>query len=187
MIACPSGAETAPPLVAAILGDRALEPLLARIVAGQIEAGRRVSGCLMRRAPLEAGGGATMVLVDIRTSEEYVVAQPLGANSKACRADPQGFARASQVFRTALDEGSDLVVSNRFGDLEVRGGGFCAELLELMSAQIPLLTTVSQKNVQAWKDFTGGAALLPADENAVEAWIRRAIRQRQASARVDVA
>jgi len=120
-----------------------------------------------------------MVLVDIHTAEAYLVSQPMGENSKACRADTQGFARASRIFRQALEVSPDLVVSNRFGDLEVRGGGFSEELLELMSREIPFLTTVSERNMQAWLAFTGGATLLPADPEVVAAWVAEAVRARQ--------
>jgi len=170
-----------PPLrAAAILDDRRLDidALLAQVVQQQRAAGRRVRGCLMDRPAREPGGCATMVLVDIDTSERYLVSQPMGQDSKACRADTQGFARASQIFRMALLQSPDLVVSNRFGDLEVRGGGFSAELLELMSAGIPVLTTVAPRNTQAWRDFTGGAPLLPADPLAVAAWIAQALSAR---------
>lgn len=172
-----SGPESDMPFAAAVVDDRSLhiDSFLAAVVDCQLKAGRRVRGCLMQRPPREPGCSATMVLVDIATSERYLVSQPMGANSKACRADTQGFARASQIFRSALGEAPDLVVSNRFGDLEVRGGGFSAELLELMSADIPVLTTVGERNAQAWKDFTGGAALLPADPAVVAAWVERAM------------
>lgn len=178
-----AGSE-ASPFIAAILDDRSsdIDAFLAGIVAQQAEAGRRVRGCLMQRPPREPGCAATMVLVDIRTSERYLVSQPMGTNSKACRADTQGFARASQIFRNALTESPDLVISNRFGDLEVRGGGFSAELLALMSAEIPFLTTVAERNAPAWRDFTGGAMLLPANRAAVVAWVNQAVTARRALA-----
>jgi hypothetical protein len=170
------------PLAAAILDDRSvdIDALLAEVVRRHAAAGLRVRGCLMRRPPRETGCAATMHLVDIDTSQSYLVSQPLGTNSRACRADPQGFARASAIFRRALaEEAPDLVVSNRFGDLEVRGGGFSAELLEVMSREIPLLTTVAARNAQAWRDFTGGASLLEPDADAIAAWITHALHTRR--------
>jgi nucleoside-triphosphatase THEP1 len=173
--------EIAVPLAAAIVDDRSLDidAFLAEVARRERAAGRRVRGCLMNRPPPESGCAATMVLADIDTSETYLVSQPMGANSKACRADTQGFARASQIFRTAAAQSPDLVISNRFGDLELRGGGFSQELLELMSREIPLLTTVAARNVQAWQEFTGGAVLLAADPVAVAAWVEQAVSARQ--------
>ena len=168
-------------LAAAIVDDRsvAIDTFLADVARRQIAAGRRVRGCLMERPPREPGCAATMVLVDIATGERYLVSQPMGANSRACRADTQGFARASQIFRRAAGQSPDLVISNRFGDLEVRGGGFSAELLELMSLGIPLLTSVAERNVGAWLEFTGGARLLAPDAVQVSAWLERTLPARQ--------
>jgi NADH:ubiquinone oxidoreductase subunit 6 (subunit J) len=117
-----------------------------------------------------------MVLVDVDKRDGYLVSQPLGRDSKACRADPQGFARASMVLRSAAAEEPDLVVCNRFGKLEAEGGGFSAELLEILSRDIPLLTVVSHHLVDDWQRFTGGEAqLLPPTRAAVDAWLARTL------------
>ena len=165
------------PWAAAIVDDKTfdMDGFLAAIVRGQLALQRRVHGCLMKRPPRQSGCATTMVLEDIATGDKYLVSQPMGTGSKACRADPQGFARASQVFRAALLRRPDLVVSNRFGDLEVMRSGFVAELLAVMAEGVPLLTTVASRNVHAWKDFTGGGLLLPPDSEVIADWIDRAV------------
>jgi hypothetical protein len=159
---------------AAILDERTVDvdALLTKVVLAQRAAGRRVRGLLMTHPDGQLGCAAAMVLVDISTGTEYLVSQPLGRDSTACRADTQGFARASVVLRDALAEAPELVVSNRFGGLEAEGGGFASELLALMSQGVPVLTVVATRHVAAWQQFTGGgAALLPADLAAVQAWL----------------
>jgi len=64
---------------------------------------------------------------------------------------------------------------NRFGGLEASGGGFSAELLQLMLADIPLLTAVAARHVDAWQTFTGGSVLLPPRLDAVQAWLDQAV------------
>lgn len=157
-------------------GSCDVDALLAEVVDAERRRGRRVRGLLM--APSEQRGDclAEMVLVDVDKREGYLVSQQLGRDSKACRADPQGFARASVVLRSALDESPDLVVCNRFGKLESEGAGFSAELLEILSRDIPFLTVVSHHLVDEWQRFTGGeAALLPPSREAVEAWLERTL------------
>jgi nucleoside-triphosphatase THEP1 len=168
-------------LVAAIVDHNgiSIDALLAEVVREQQAIGLRVRGLLMRRPPRQVGCSPSMLLVDIETGDDYLVSQPMGESSKSCRADPQGFARASQVFRNALVEAPDLIVSNRFGDLEVQRGGFMSELLDVMQREIPLLTTVAERNVSAWQEFTGGSTLLPPDAAQLTAWIRNAVCQRQ--------
>ena len=63
-------------------------------------------------------------------------------------------------------------------ELEAAGGGFAAELLELMAAGVPLLTVVSPRFQDDWRRYTGGASLLPADDDAVRAWIDRVVAAR---------
>lgn len=170
--------------VAAIASDTlgAADALLADVAQQQRRAGRRVRGLLMTYpdGPVDGSGGqdcaASMVLVDITTAEPFLVSQPLGKDSKACRADPQGFARASVVLRRALDERPDLVISNRFGSLESEGGGFTDELLALMAEGIPVLTAVGPKHREAWARFTGGAPVLPATPEAVAGWLHRHLK-----------
>ncbi|MDN3918719.1 DUF2478 domain-containing protein [Roseateles violae] len=171
------------PLAAAIVDDRSLDmdAFLTAIVRRQQALGLRLRGFLMKRPPRENGCAATMVLVDVNDASEYLVSQPLGSGSRGCRADPAAFARASQVLREALEQAPDLIVSNRFGDLELRRGGFSAELLAAMEHGIPLLTTVAQRNAEAWQQFSGAGRLLPPDEAAVSAWLAAAIALSRAS------
>lgn len=162
---------------AAILDDGStdVDGLLARVAAAQRLAGRRVRGVVMTHPDGGEGCATAMVLQDVHTHEDYLVSQALGAGSQACRADPQGFARASAVLRRALDEAPDLVVSNRFGGLEAEGSGFRAELLELLVHDVPLLTVVARRHLDAWLLFTGGAEVLPAREQAVGDWLARVL------------
>ena len=148
-------------------GSCDVDALLAEVAEAQRSRGRRVRGLLM--APAASGGDCLveMVLVDVDKRDGYLVSQPLGRDSKACRADPQGFARASMVLRSAAAEEPDLVVCNRFGNLERQGQGFASELLSLMARGVPLLTVVSTRHLDAWAEFTGGATVLPADASAV--------------------
>ncbi|MBL0094519.1 MAG: DUF2478 domain-containing protein [Piscinibacter sp.] len=165
------------PRAAAILddGSGSADALLASIASAQRRAGRRVRGLLMTHPVGAQNCAAAMVLVDLETRDEYLVSQPLGQDSQACRADPQGFARASVVLRRAADEQADLVISNRFGGLEAGGGGFCSELLELMSRDVPVLTVVSPRHVEAWQEFTGGAPVMPPQAEAITRWLAQTV------------
>ena len=165
------------PRAAAILddGSGSADALLASIASAQRRAGRRVRGLLMTHPVGAQNCAAAMVLVDLETHEEYLVSQPLGQDSQACRADPQGFARASVVLRRAADEHADLVISNRFGGLEAGGGGFCSELLELMSLDVPVLTVVSPRHVEAWQEFTGGATVMQPRAEAIDRWLAQTV------------
>ena len=162
---------------AAILADdgTVADALLAAAAQAQRAAGRRVRGLLMTYPDTPAGCARSMVLVDLHSGRQYLVSQPMGSGSTACRADPQGFARASRVLRDALADAPDLVISNRFGSLEAEGAGFTDELLQLMAAGIPVLTAVNPRFEAAWSRFSGGAPTLPPQADAVSAWLARVL------------
>jgi nucleoside-triphosphatase THEP1 len=153
-------------------GQVDVDALLAAVTDRLRRSGWRVRGLLMTYPEEGEGCARPMVLVDVDSREPYLVSQPLGRDSRACRADPQGFARASSVLRRAADEAPDLVICNRFGGLEAEGGGFRAELLDILARGLPLLTTVASRHVEAWQRFTGGAPVLPAHADAVDAWLK---------------
>lgn len=175
----PSSPVEPPPVAAAIVhrGDADVDALLAAVAQRLRERGRRVHGLLMTYPEPAAGCAGPMVLVDIVSGTPYEVSQPMGSGSTACRADPQGFARASAVLRAALSAAPDLVICNRFGSLEAEGDGFAAELLELMAAGLPLLTAVHERFLPQWQRFSGGAAVLAASPDAVQAWLDAALDQ----------
>ena len=172
------------PAVAAIHNDGScdVDRLLAEFATAQRGAGRRVLGLLMRQRDRDASCRAEMVLTDIDKGDDYLVSQPMGSGSQSCAADPQGFARASRVLRDALAADPDLVICNRYGSLEAEGGGFAAELLDLMSQGVPVLTAVSTRNLDAWIRFVGSAPLLPPQPQAWADWFDEVRRARAASA-----
>ncbi len=157
------------------------DALLARMACVQRRAGRQVRGLVMIRTEGAVGCTGDMVLIDVHTLDEYLVSQPLGRGATGCRADPQGFARASQVLRDAALQAPDLVICNRFGGLEAQGAGFTQELLTLMAAGLPLLTVVAPQHLAAWERFSGGTAMLAADAQAIEGWIEQALAAPEAS------
>jgi len=110
-------------------------------------------------------------LRDIEDGTLYPISQNLGKESQACCLDTSALIQAGQVLRRALHGGADLIIVNRFGILEADGEGFSAEMLELMSRGLPMLTVVSPPYLQAWRTFTGGMATeLPPDAEAMWRW-----------------
>lgn len=176
--------DTAPAPAAAILADGScdVDALLAEVAQRQQAAGRRLNGLLMQPRGPDRSCDIDMVLRDLHSGAAYTVSQPRGTAGSGCRADPQGFARASQVLRRALDDAPDLVISNRFGGLEALGQGFRAELLALLAQGQPLLTAVAPKHLADWRAFVGGPAELPAKLPAIEAWIDAVLAARRLGA-----
>lgn len=160
------------PRIAAIvtLHSGEADGLLAAFARQQRAAGRRVRGLLQKSIACD-DDGCTYAVVDLDDGREYPISQDLGSGSQACSLDPGLIAEASLVMRRIGQEGAELAIFNRFGGLEAEGGGFAAEMLHLMSSDIPVLTVVPARFLAIWRDFTGGLAEeLPPTPAALADW-----------------
>ncbi len=135
------------------------------------ERGLRVRGLVQEVTHDGPGGARRMMLTDLAGGERFDISQKLGSGSGPNCVDPGVLAETSGVLRRALEEGADLVIVSRFGELEAAGGGFAAEMLALMGEGVPLLTAVSTRFLESWQRFTDGAgAELSPDLEALEGW-----------------
>lgn len=150
--------------------DEGIDRLIADFCHDLKARGVPVGGVLQRNVR-RADGKRDMSLIDLVTGDTFSISQALGAQSRACCINPSGVAQASGVLRQALADRVALAVTNRFGELEVTGGGFAAEMAALIAADIPLITAVAEKNLASWRVFSGAfGTVLPAQRTALDAW-----------------
>ena len=145
------------------------DDLLAEFVFGLRRDGWRVQGLVQQ----EKGGHgkSATVLVDLESEKCYPLFKNLGSGSDSCSLDHTSVAAASIALRQALDQRPDLAVANRFGALEAGGRGLVAEILDLISNGIPLITIVSNDYLVDWRAFTGHAGVeLPPEMEALQNW-----------------
>lgn len=118
-------------------------------------------------------------LLDLEQGTLYPIDHDPGKDPNACCLDPGALLVAGVVLRRVMESGADLVIVNRFGVLEAEGGGFSAEMLELMAKGYPLLTVVAPAHLDAWRKFTGGLATeLSPDIDAMANWFDETVRNR---------
>ncbi|EME71468.1 hypothetical protein H261_03628 [Paramagnetospirillum caucaseum] len=153
--------DTAPPLKIGVIvrpPDASVPDSMegfARILQGQ---GYLVRGLVQRNSAPSGDCACTMTLVDIENGQQFRISQDLGSGSTCCRVDTQAVAEASSVLRRAVEDGTDLLVVNKFGKLESQGRGMVDEILAAVSLGIPLLTSVEAPLLERWREFTGGLA-----------------------------
>lgn len=173
-------ASEAPIAVAAIVHPgkgRADEPLLQFVEYAQSQ--NRLLRGLLPGPQSGAQDCAIRTVVDLEDGTPYPISQNLGKQSTACSLDPGALLVAGSVLRRAAQSAADLVIVNRFGVLEAEGGGFSAEILELITKGYAVLTVVSEPNLDAWRAFTGGLATeLPPDSTAINAWFEQVQSER---------
>lgn len=163
------------PIAAIVYSTRgAADGPMTALASSLRERGLRVRGLVQQESYDGPGGARRMMLTDLESGERFDISQKLGAGAGSSCVDPGVLAGASAALRRALTEGADLVVVSRFGELEAAGGGFAAEMLELMGEGVPLLTAVSTRFLESWRRFTGGTgAELAPDVETLTAWFSR--------------
>lgn len=162
---------TPPSLIAAVVphGSADADGLIEQFAASLIHRGWRVRGLVQETSGV--GQLCEITLVDLADGSRHPITQDLGSCSTACRLDPAAMTEAGAAFRRIARDGADLVVFNRFGKQEADGRGFAAEMLAVMSCDIPVLTLVQGQHLDAWRQFTGGLSVeLPAEQSALENW-----------------
>lgn len=161
-------------LAAVVYGDgfnanQVLEEF-ARAVASD---GRAVRGLVQRRAEEDRPCSGDVFLLDLGGRGDWCISQKLGNHSTCCAVDPGAVAEAGVVLRRALADGADLLVVNKFGKLEADGGGFVDEIATAIAEGVPVLTSVHEKHLVRWREFTGDlGVLLPADGRSLAHWWR---------------
>ena len=100
------------------------------------------------------------------------ISQDLGRDSHGCRLDPAALETAVGLVSASMEEGSDLLIVNKFGKHEAQGRGFRTVIAEALSKGIPVLVGINALNLSAFEEFAEGLATrLPPEPTALESWI----------------
>jgi hypothetical protein len=120
-------------------------------------------------------------LKNLRTGETYPLFQDLGTMAAACHLDGSGIVAACVSICREIERGCDLVLLNKFGQLEALRTGLTDAFALAVERDIPILTAVSPTYNSAWEAFSSPLGIiLPAADAALDDWWR-AIRDRASS------
>jgi hypothetical protein len=109
------------------------------------------------------------VLVHI--GEELQLFQDLGACAAGCRLDVGQLLEAGAQVASAIEEGADLVIVNRFGRQEREGKGLSYLVERALSADIPVVIAVPSHRFADWIKFADGMSVkLRCDRASLHAW-----------------
>jgi molybdate transport system ATP-binding protein len=150
-----------------------VDTLLADYASDLLRSGERIGGVVQRNSKDSNGKLTGMQLIDLMTGRQIGIFQSLGAGSAACKLDTSGLAEATLAVTNAIANDVSLVIVNKFSKQEASGGGLRSELADAIIAGRAVLIAVSEKSIDAWKDFTGdrGTTLLCA-RRVVDEWWR---------------
>jgi len=170
----------ATPILAAVRYEAGFDinRLILEVVTDLQARGYLIGGVLQE---FEAGGDPSCLrlkVVDVRTRKAASITQDRGRDAQGCKLDPSGLADISHCITDAIDAGVDLIVINKFGRAESEGSGLMSGIADAVAANIPILTTVREPYVDAWRAFHGGLATeLAPLKRTVIAWCEAACRR----------
>jgi hypothetical protein len=97
--------------------------------------------------------------------------QNLGACATGCRQDVGQLLDAGFQVASAIDQGADLVIVNRFGRQEREGKGLSFLVDRALSADIPVVIAVPSHRFADWIRFADGMSVkLRCDRESLDAW-----------------
>lgn len=163
--------HTKAPFAAAVYkpdtGDRMA---LMKFVEKQKALNTRVGGVLQEARFDSEGKTLGFSVVDIATNRRFPITRPVGSDHQ-CILDVSALTETTAIIRNAIDDRPDLVVVEKFGELEQSGKGFIDEVLQTIVEGIPLLISVPEAALPLWQDRSGElGSILPFTEEAFQQW-----------------
>ncbi|MDR3487300.1 MAG: DUF2478 domain-containing protein [Bradyrhizobium sp.] len=107
----------------------------------------------------------------VHSGEELQLFQDLGTCATGCRLDVGQLLDAGGKVASAIDQGVDVVIVNRFGRQEREGKGLSFLIERALSADIPVVIAVPGHRFADWIRFADGMSVkLRCDRETLDAW-----------------
>lgn len=157
-------------------GDGAGDLLLARVADRLAAEGVALAGVVQENISFDPDRPCHMDLRLLGRPGRLRISQDLGRHASGCRLDTARLEEAVALVAQGLDAARPaLIIVNKFGKHEAEGRGFRPLIGRALAEGLPVLTAVSGENLPALAAFAEGLAThLPAEEEAVIGWARRA-------------
>lgn len=162
--------DLAPFAAAVYKPDTADRMALWRFVEKQKSLNARVGGILQEAVFNSEGEITGLNAVDIFTNRRIPITRPV-KRSDECSLDVSALAQTAGIIRSAISDRLDLVVVEKFGELEQNGKGLIDEILQTIAEGIPLLISVPEAALPVWQERSGElGSVLPFNEEAFQQW-----------------
>jgi nucleoside-triphosphatase THEP1 len=135
------------------------------------KASRTRIGGILQKAIYDAEGNiAGLDAINIATEEQLPISRPRD-NGTICGLDTSMLTATSSIISAAIDNQLDLVIIEKFGALEQKGGGLIDDILLTIAEGIPLVISMSQTALPVWQELSGGLGdVLAFEEVAFGQW-----------------
>lgn len=141
-----------------------------KFVEKQKSLNRRIGGILQEALYDSQGKVAGLNAVDVATNRRIPISRPVSQEHE-CSLDVSALASTTGIIDQAISDRVELVVVEKFGELEQNGQGLIDEILQTIVAGIPLLISVPETALPIWQERSGElGSVLPFSEEAFEQW-----------------
>jgi nucleoside-triphosphatase THEP1 len=130
----------------------------------------RVGGVLQEALFNSAGQITGLNAVDVATNQRIPISR-LSKSDDECSLDVSALTETTGIIRNAISERMDLVVVEKFGELEQDGKGLIDEIFQTIAEGIPLLISVPEAALPVWQKRSGAlGSVLAFSEQAFQQW-----------------
>lgn len=145
--------------------------ILAGLAADLAARGIRLTGTVQINTARAVAGPCDMDVRVLPDGPVLRISQHLGQHARGCRLDPVALETAVGLVSARIDDGTDLLIVNKFGKHEAEGRGFRGVIAQALELGVPVLVGLNDTNRAAFEDYTGGIAIaLPTDRDALLHW-----------------
>lgn len=131
---------------------------------------KRVGGVLQEATFNSENQMTGLNAIDVASGRRIPISRPV-SNSNECSLDVSALAETTEIIRKAIHDRLDLVVIEKFGELEQNGKGLIDEILQTIVEGIPLLISVPKAALPIWQERSGElGSVLSFSEEAFEHW-----------------
>ena len=157
--------------IAAVRGpdSASLQALFQHMVERWRASGVQVVGLIEKTHGLAGRTCNAGMLHDIATGNSYPIFREAVLRPDACHIDVAGAEIASKAVLAQIGT-CDLVILSKFGKLEAAKRGLIGAFEAAITLGKPVLTTVSDRHLQAWREFAPHASALEASPDALTEW-----------------
>lgn len=156
---------------AAIVGSdsRTVQNMFAAVAGDLRTEGLCVVGVVSEAHGLPDRTCAAGFLRDIASRAQFSIYLQDAPRQTSCHLDESGIDAACLQLVPQIP-GCDLLIISKFGKSEAGGGGLTSAFEAAIKAQKPILTSISELHLAAWRAFAPDAADVPCDGSAIRRW-----------------
>lgn len=138
------------------------------------DSGVGVAGIVAYHATRDGTPRCDMEIEELSSRIILQLADDQAPRADGCRVDPDAMQDAAALITAAFQKCPELLIVNKFGQLEASGGGLADAITEAVDLGIPVMVGVPERHIARWREFTGGLAEeAMIDSPRVQQWLAR--------------